>query len=240
MKIKVLFTLTVLISVAFLLAACGSTSEPTIQESADEAASEENPTEVALQDNNGPRGNGGQGGLPTQMLLAAGTLKLEETDLAVTVEQAAELLPLWKAARSLADSDNITNEEINAIYDQIEEAMTTDQMGAIEAMELSFEDLSEVFPDMQMGMGSGQFGDVDREAMQATREAMGDDFQPPSGMEGSGGGRPEGGIPGGDGGGPQGGFGGGFGNTDSDSGERVSPAATVYDPVIELLESKLE
>jgi hypothetical protein len=225
-----LFALLGLLIGSLVLAGCGSQTQeasPVADESATASNGEARPN--------------GQGGLPTQMKLAAGTLKLEETDLAVTAEQAAELLPLWKAAKSLVDSDNITSEEINAIYDQIEAAMTAEQMDAIEAMELSFEDLSEVFPDMQMGLGGGQFSDVDREAMQATREAMGDDFQPPNGFEGGGGG-PEGGFPAGGGGGPDGGFpggGGGFGG-DSDSGERVSPAATIYDPVIELLEGKLE
>jgi hypothetical protein len=231
MNKRTLFIVTLLVSTAFVLAACGSKSEQATQEIVSEGA----PLDA---NGNAPRGNGEQGGLPTQMLLAAGTIKLEDTDLAVTAEQAAKLLPLWKAAKSLVDSDNITNEEINAIYDQIEAAMTADQVAAIEAMELSFEDLSEVFPDMQMGMGGGQFGDVDREAMQATREALGDDFQPPEGFEG--GGLPAGGGFPNDGGGPDGGFpgGGGFGNTGN--GERVSPAATIYDPVIELLESKLE
>ena len=36
--------------------------------------------------------------------LALGTLKLEDTDLAVTSDQAAELLPLWQVFDSLSNS----------------------------------------------------------------------------------------------------------------------------------------
>jgi len=52
--------------------------------------------------------------LPTQ--LALGTLSLEDTAQAVTAEQAAELLPLWKAVHSLNASDNVTTLEMNAVY----------------------------------------------------------------------------------------------------------------------------
>ena len=230
MNKRIFFITTLLVLATLVLAACSSQSDSATQAGTSEAAPQNANADSA-------RGDDGQGSLSTQMMLAAGTLKLEDTDLAVTADQATELLPLWKAAKSLVDSDNITSEEINAIYDQIEETMTADQMAAIADMNLSFADLRDVFPDMQMGMGAGQFGDVDREAMQATREAMGDDFQPPEGFQGGGGGGPDGGFPGG---GPDGGFPGGNAGNNSDSGERVSPTTTIYDPVIELLESKLE
>ena len=59
------------------------------------------------------------------MQLALGTLALEETDQAITAEQAAALLPLWKAANSLSGADNVAAEEMTGLFKQIEEAMTS-------------------------------------------------------------------------------------------------------------------
>lgn len=72
--------------------------------------------------------------LPLESKLAIGILKLEGTDLAITREQAANLLPLWKAAKTLAASDTTTQDEINALYQQIEEALTPEQLNAIKTM----------------------------------------------------------------------------------------------------------
>lgn len=72
--------------------------------------------------------------LPLESKLAMGTLKLEGTDLAVTREQATNLLPLWKAVKSLATSDTTTQDEINALYQQIEETLTPEQINAIKVM----------------------------------------------------------------------------------------------------------
>jgi hypothetical protein len=77
-----------------------------------------------------------------QSMLLVGTLKLEGTDLAVTPEQAVELLPLWKAVKTLGSSDTVAQEEIDALYAQIKETMTVEQMAAIDAMTFTREDLS--------------------------------------------------------------------------------------------------
>lgn len=74
-------------------------------------------------------------GLETK--LAIGTLMLEDTDLAVTAEQAKQLLPLWKAVRSLSSSDTASQAEIQALYDQIQETMSAEQIQAIQAMEIT-------------------------------------------------------------------------------------------------------
>ncbi len=91
---------------------------------------------------------------PVQSKLAAGTLKLEGTDQAVTAEQAKELLPLWKAVKTLGSSDTISQEEIQALYDQIQETLTASQIQAITKMSLTQEDISTMMADLGIDMNS--------------------------------------------------------------------------------------
>lgn len=113
------------------------------------------------------------GSAPLAMQLALGTFKLEETDLAITPEQASQLLPLWKAARTLSQSDNVASEEFNAVFEQIQEILSDEQADAITAAELSFEDMASIAEqyDLDLGRGGGfGFEDMTPE-MQATAEA---------------------------------------------------------------------
>ena len=71
----------------------------------------------------------------SQMVL--GTIRLEETGNAVTPEQAQALLPLWKALQGNVSAQ----QEVAAVLKQIEGAMTSEQMEAIAAMQLTQEDL---------------------------------------------------------------------------------------------------
>ncbi len=75
-----------------------------------------------------------------QNKLAAGTLLLEGTSQAVTAEQAAELLPLWKAVKSLSTSTTTSAVEMQALYNQITETMTADQVQAIKNMSITHAD----------------------------------------------------------------------------------------------------
>ena len=70
--------------------------------------------------------------------LALGTLSLEETEDAVTAEQAAALLPLWQAIRSGALQSEA---ETHAVLKQIEGAMTSQQLAAVQTMLLTGDDL---------------------------------------------------------------------------------------------------
>jgi hypothetical protein len=79
---------------------------------------------------------------PLQARLSLGTFLLEDTDLAVTPEQAAELLPLWEAVLSLSESDTAAQAEIDALYNQIEETMTAEQLQAITEMNPTQEDIT--------------------------------------------------------------------------------------------------
>ncbi len=87
-------------------------------------------------------------GYPPQMQLSMGTFLLEDTDLAVTPEQAVELLPLWKAVLSLSESDTAAQAEIDALYDQIEETMTAEQMEAIAVTNPTQEDIAALMEDL--------------------------------------------------------------------------------------------
>jgi hypothetical protein len=147
--------------------------------------------------------------MPVSMQLMMGTVKLDETDYAIDAQQASELLPLWKALRSLSESDTAAQAEVDALIAQIQETMTPEQMQAITDMGLTMQDFASVAETLGIeaaGFG-GRFGDITPE-MQATMEAMRSSGEFPGSGGGFGGGDFPGGGPGG-GQGPAGGFGGG-------------------------------
>jgi hypothetical protein len=76
--------------------------------------------------------------------LALGTMELDQTALAVDSEQAAQLLILWKAARSLSESNTTASQEIDALLKQIQNTMTSDQLNALEGMNLNSQAISAV------------------------------------------------------------------------------------------------
>ncbi|MBC8508776.1 MAG: hypothetical protein ISR58_15705 [Anaerolineales bacterium] len=161
---KTIFTLT-LLTFVLILAACGSSTS--------EVGSNENDNQEFT--------------LPLDMQLLIGTVKLDESENAIDAEQAAELLPLWKALRSLSESETAASAEVEALVNQIQDSMTSEQIEAIEAMELSMSD----FADVRETLGiEGGFGDITPE-MQATMEAARESGEFPTG------GRPGGDIPGG-------------------------------------------
>ncbi len=88
-----------------------------------------------------------EGNLPLTSLLI-GTLRLEGTDLAVDPEMATALLPLWQAARTVYTSDSSAVQEQEAIQEQIMEAMTPEQLAAIQAMDLSTENLGQAMQEL--------------------------------------------------------------------------------------------
>ena len=127
--------------------------------------------------------------LPIQTQLTLGTLKLEETSLAVDSEQAAELLTLWQALVSLSTSDITAEGEIEAIVNQILETMSSAQLETIAGMELTQEDIFEITQELGFARG----GDL-------TTEGDPRGSAPDGAFPGSGGG-PGGGLGGGPGGG---------------------------------------
>ncbi|HMN58826.1 MAG TPA: hypothetical protein PJ988_00595 [Anaerolinea sp.] len=90
--------------------------------------------------------------LSVEMQLAYGTLKLKDSANEIDSQTAADLLPLWKAVRSLSDTDGTAQAEIQAVYRQIEESMPAEQLQAIADMQLTSADVREVMA--QAGLGA--------------------------------------------------------------------------------------
>jgi hypothetical protein len=165
--------------------------------------------------------------LPQPIQLAVGTLMLEETPQAVTAEQAQELLPLWQMLRTLQQSGTAAQAEIEAVLNQIQAAMTPEQLAAIEEMDLTPGNMRDMFQELGLGMGRGE----------GSSGGQGGGFGPPPGVvPGSGGGRP--GVPGVPGSG---------GGTDMSPEERATAIAermssgfgtALMDRLIELLEAR--
>jgi hypothetical protein len=133
-----------------------------------------------------------QGDLSRAAELALGTLKLEDTDLAVTREQSSQLAFLWQAYGSLSRSDTAATQELEALVQQIERAMSAEQLQAIRDMGLNRQVMMAWVEEN--GAGPEAAGSTD-----GARAGLG--FGPPPGLEGGpgGGGPPAGGPPGGGG-----------------------------------------
>ncbi len=87
--------------------------------------------------------------------LLIGTFKLEDTELAVTPDQAKTLLPLWQAVQSLSNSSTAATAEMTALEKQIQETMTTEQMGQINALQLTRADLQTLAGELGISFGGG-------------------------------------------------------------------------------------
>lgn len=211
----------------FALAACSS-------EAAQDDVSQESASTTDVDVDEIPSPERGAQGLQDSVRLMMGTFLLEDTEYAVTSEQATNLVILWKAYRSLSTSDNFALEEVVALLNQIQDTMTPRQLDTITGMEIVQEDMFAMA--QELGIVSDGFGEF------GGGEGDGEGFP-----EGGPGGFSGGGFPGGDGPGGQGpgGFG---GDLDPEaiatlraerkgSGGRVN--SFLLDPLIELLESKI-
>ncbi len=151
----------------------------------------------------GPQSDPAAGALPEATQLIIGTLKLEDTNQAVTAEQAADLLPLWQTMLVLSESDTAAQQETEALITQIQETMTAEQRQAITDMNLTREDMMSIMQEQGLALGGDPTG--------------GQNTNPQGGGFGPGGfpdgGPPQGGFPGG---GPGGGGPGGGGGQGSD------------------------
>ena len=132
------------------------------------------------------------GELSTAMQVAIGTIKLDETDNAVTVEQAAELLPLWQTLQILYNSDTAADQEIDSLITQIQETMTDDQTQAITSLNLTRQDMMSIMQSQGMAAGGAPNGNPQGGG---TSNNNGGGFGPGGGF--AGGPPPDGGIPGG-------------------------------------------
>jgi hypothetical protein len=144
--------------------------------------------------------------LSPSIQVAIGTLRLDETENAITAEQAQELLPFWQTMQVLSESDTAAQQEIDALAEQIQETMTAEQRQAITDMNLTREDMMSVLQEQGLAMGGVPAGGQNNNAPGGNQNGGGG-FGP---GEFPGGAPPQGGFPGG---GPGGGGGQGSGLT---------------------------
>jgi hypothetical protein len=177
MKTRYSTLATILLVVSLLAAGCSSAASGTS-------------TDAAVTEN-------ADGGLNEPTRLALGILKLEDTGQAVTTEQAADLLTLWQAYQALGNSETTAKVELEAVVDQIQAALTTEQVKAIDAMGLTSESMTEV-----MQAFGAQFGPDGTPGVQSTPQAgsntsgggFSSGFQGGQGMPSGGGEMPSGGF----------------------------------------------
>jgi hypothetical protein len=84
-------------------------------------------------------------------MLLVGTLKLDSTDQAISTDESSKLLPLWQAYRSLSNSQTAAEAEVEALLNQIQSTMTSDQVQKIKEMNLTNTDMM----DLMQSMGGG-------------------------------------------------------------------------------------
>ena len=121
--------------------------------------------------------------IKNQLLL--GTLRLEDTDQAITGEQAKALLPLWQGYAALTASGTAATEEIESVQNQIVEAMTSEQIAAVAGMRLTNTALQEFYveagltevktPEPDVTPEGTRMSDLSKEDRQATRTASGEE-----------------------------------------------------------------
>jgi hypothetical protein len=133
--------------------------------------------------------------------MALGMLKLDDGALAVSQDQAADLLPLWQALQSLSNSQTAAQVELDAVVKQIQGTLSTEQVASIAEMQLTEDSLTEFMESGGLGFGGfrglgGQRGDGEGGGL-------------PGGFPGG-----FGGLPGGRPGGGPGGFGGNLSEDD--------------------------
>jgi len=199
------------------------------------------------------------GSLSLEMQLLVGTFELENTDLAVTSDQAAQLLPLWEMLQSLSYSTTAATEEVDAVVNQIKNTMTTQQMNEITAMKLTQQDVMTVMSSAGLAFnpsGASSTPGTSSDSNQGVFPGGDMPAMPSGGAAPSGGNMPSGGgMPSGSAGGsPGGGFvvGGDQGFTGGVPGQSSTPQpdtsrnavsgvpAPLLNALIELLQKKIQ
>lgn len=160
-----------LLLMLFLLAGCGTVSLETVP------AGDSQANISLLSDTY-------TGAIPVESQLIIGTINLEGTDLAVDVDQAKNLLPLWKTLRSLENSDTSAAVEKEAALEQIQETMTSEQIQAIRDMQLTRQSMFEVMQKQGMAM----FGNLGANSQTGTPPFQGGDFPMDGAIPSDGGG----------------------------------------------------
>jgi len=137
--------------------------------------------------------------LNSQIQLILGTMALTDSDLKLTQDQAAALLPLWKVMKTLLASDTAAGAEIEALLNQIRSVFSPQQLEWVNNFSISQAAYQEILTKYvpEEFQNTGMLMTVEeREARRATAMAA-NGGTIPSELQGSGGGRGmgSGGVP---------------------------------------------
>jgi len=157
MKMRFSFITLILLFSSLILAACGSASNTTGTPGQVPVATAEVSSEAKL---------------------AMGTLQLSGTEQDVTASQASELLTLWKAYQALSDSDTTAQLELDALVQQIQETMTSEQIQAIDDMQTT---VASTGSFMQSPSSDASQSSASEQMAGAPEEVMMDGGTPPDG-----------------------------------------------------------
>ena len=167
-----------LLIVLILLTACGTKSGDQSTESADsvETESAENSQDKLTGENREEfRENLENRELSPAFQLAVGTLLLEDTELALGLEQVETLIPFWKLYVNLLESDTTAPEELEAIVNEIQAMMTTEQMTYIVDLELVQEDVVPLMNELGIDVSlraDGEEGGIGRNRPEGLPEGV--------------------------------------------------------------------
>ena len=160
-----------LIVVMLLLTGCGSNTGA-VDEIDNSAQVEEGQSEAGVEaERMELTADYAEDALSVAQQLSLGSLLLEETDLAVDTDQAADLVPYWKLYRSLLGSDTTAPEELDSLLKEIQEIMTAEQVNYIANLQLNQETMMILVNELgiidlrQDGTGEGGTGFVPPEGL---------------------------------------------------------------------------
>jgi hypothetical protein len=187
--------------------------------------------------------------LPTLSKLVVGTYKLIDSSTPITQAQAKEMVILWKAYKELQTRDTKAQQEVTDLLTQINSTLTTDQITAIDTMNLSTRDVMSLVQELGVSAATTSTSKTGSSSSSSSSSSS-------RGSSGATGGFPGGGVPPADGGfvfnggGGGGQFGGGTSATPSASmkatiqarraasgAQTATMALLLIDPLITKLES---
>ncbi len=87
--------------------------------------------------------------------LLTGTFMLADTNLSLTGEQTAQLIPLWTSLKDAAQN-SVTQEQTGTILQQIESTLTAEQVKAIAEFKITRQSMMSVLQDKGVTMGGPQ------------------------------------------------------------------------------------
>ncbi len=85
--------------------------------------------------------------------LMIGTFKLDGTELAVTYDQANEMLPYWKLLKNMLSDGTAAQAEIDAVVEEINSIFTIDQLSIINDLEIESDNLKIIMDELGIQIG---------------------------------------------------------------------------------------